>query len=172
MPHSRPEPGEYLPRLGTYINLVPSGEDICDVLSAQREEISGLLRELSEEQGRYRYEPGKWSVKELIGHVSDAERMWAYRLLRIARNDVRELPHADRDVFVAHAGWDGLALADVLDDFQAVRQATITLVRLLPQDAWARTGGFEGHPLSARACVYTAAGHARHHLTILQERYL
>lgn len=166
----KPQPGEYGEHFATYINQVPEG-DVLAFLEAQakllREEWAGV----SEAQANYRYAEGKWSVKEVLGHMTDTERIMSYRLLRIARGDTTPLPGFDEELFARHAGFDRLTLEELLRGFEIVREATLALARQLDDAAWVRTGTAAGGPASARAFAYIIAGHAEHHARILRERY-
>jgi hypothetical protein len=153
---------EVLPQARKYVELVQDG-DILAILEAQHASTVALLNGLTADQADHRYAEGKWSIKEVIGHVTDNERVWAYRLLRIARNDARGLVGYDENVIAAHAPFAALALADIVAEYDAVRHATLYLLR---------QGDFNGHPLTARAAAYVIAGHEAHHINIINERYL
>ena len=167
----QPQDTEYPPLAAKYIALVPE-RPIADVLTEQRDTVTALLAGLTEEQGYYRYAEGKWSIKEVIGHLIDTERMWAYRLLRIARNDAGTLSGYDRDEFVRTGSHGGMTLADIEGDYRAVRRATVSLVRQLTEASSVRTGFYAEHPISARAIAYLIAGHETHHLNVLRDHYL
>jgi hypothetical protein len=169
--NKRPELNEYLPYFDTYVRLVPDG-DIINILMSQLQKITSLLSELSEQQGNYRYAEGKWSIKEVIGHVADNERVWSYRLLRIARNNAKVFTGYEEDIFAAHATFDKWSIADVIEDYSAVRYSTVSLLKGLPESAWIRQGILYDHPLTARASAYVIAGHESHHLNVINERYL
>lgn len=131
-----------------------------------------FLQELSEEQAAFRYAEGKWSLKTVIGHIADVERLWNYRILRIVRGDVRELPGYDRDVFAVSAPFEGLSVIEVLKDYSAVRQSTITLISNLSEEAFSRRGDFQNHSFTALAMAYIIDGHENHHLNVIKARYL
>lgn len=162
---------EVLPQARKYVELVPDG-DIIAILEAQHASTVALLNGLTAAQADHRYAEGKWSIKEVIGHVTDNERVWAYRLLRIARNDARGLVGYDENVVAAHAPFADLPLADIVAEYDAVRRATFYLLRALTPEAWLRQGDFNGHSLTARAAAYVIAGHEAHHINIINERYL
>lgn len=168
---SRPAADEYAPYYAGYIREVADTEDVVGVLDRQREELAGLLRGLTAERARYRYAPGKWSVTEIVGHLADAERVFAYRALRIARGDETPLAGFDEDAFVAAAGFDDRSLGDVLAEYEHVRRSTIALFRGFRSDVWTRRGTANGHPVSVRALPYIIAGHERHHGDVLRARY-
>jgi uncharacterized damage-inducible protein DinB len=171
MSADRPTPDEHAPWQARYIALVPDG-DITATLAAQARETAALLRGLSAEQAGHRYAPGKWSVREVLGHMIDAERVFAYRALSFARGDQAELPGFEEDDWVREAGHERCDLRDLVDDYETVRAATLTVLRRLDDGAWARTGLANGVRCSVRALVWVTAGHERHHLAVLRERYL
>ncbi|MGH9842068.1 MAG: DinB family protein [Blastocatellia bacterium] len=168
---TRPETTEYAPYYEKYIALVADG-DIVKTLETQIDATLEVLRSLSEEKGNHRYAPDKWSIKQLVGHLSDTERIFAYRALRIARNDKTPLPGFEQDDFVANADFDSARLAGLADEFAAVRNANIHLLRGFSSEAWLRSGIASENGLSARAAAYIIAGHELYHLDILKTRYL
>lgn len=150
---------------------IADGEEIAVALAAQKDEVALRLKGIREERGDYRYAPGKWSIKEVVGHLSDTERVFAYRALRIGRGDPTPLAGFDDQTYVAATRAERLSLSDVVDEWVTVRAATLTLFRGLPPEAWTRIGEASGHPTSVRALAYIIAGHVRHHLETLGERY-
>jgi hypothetical protein len=166
----RPEPDEYLAYYGQYINRVPDG-DILDLLARQLDATSNLLAPLSPEQANFRPKPDDWSITEVVGHLADAERVFAYRTLWIARSDHTPLPSFDQDLFVANANFSRRPLADLLDEFVAVRHATSALLRTLDAAAWLRKGIAADNPISVRALAYIIAGHELHHVADFRQRY-
>jgi hypothetical protein len=167
---SRPEPGEYEAYYGAYISLVPAG-DLAGLLATQMEETGALLAGLSEQQGEHRYAPGKWSIKEVVGHVTDSERVFSYRMLRFARGDSTPLPGFDQDTWMPNSRFGERALKTLAADLRTVRQATLALIRSLPPEAAARGGEANGEHVTVRALAYIIAGHERHHVGILRDRY-
>jgi uncharacterized damage-inducible protein DinB len=167
---SRPGADESAPFYHGYIAKVP-GEHIGAYLAGQPQEIERLLSPLDDAAGRSRYAPGKWSVKEVLGHLCDAERIFAYRLLRIARADTTPLPGFDENAYVPPAEFDARPLPDLLRELKAVRASTIELVEGLPRAAWERRGQASGKSISTRAIAYITVGHVTHHLGVLRERY-
>ncbi|MDD9267469.1 DinB family protein [Paenibacillus sp. GCM10023248] len=167
----RPEASEYNSYYEMYISKVPDG-DYETFLRRQLEEITGFFSGLTEEQGLARYAPGKWSLKELLGHMTDTERVMSYRMLRVARGDTTKLPGFDQDIFIENGSFDHVPLADLIADFQAVRQATFTLLTTIGVSAWPRVGNASTYDITARALAYVIAGHAEHHLGIARERYV
>jgi hypothetical protein len=166
-----PDASEFAPYYGRYIALVPAG-DVLAALEDQPRETVGLLSILSEEQADFRYAPGKWSVKEMVGHLIDAERVFSYRALRFARGDETPLPSFEQDDYVRNAGSSGRSLTDLTDEFVSVRRATLWLFRSLTPEAWMRRGVASGNPVSVRAIAYIIAGHELHHGRELREKYL
>jgi hypothetical protein len=167
---SPPAEGEYAPFYAGYVALASKG-DLLRGLEAQVHEVSGLLRGLSEEEAMFRYAPGKWSVKEVAGHLADTERIMAYRALRIARGDTTPLPGFDENAFVATAGFDARPLPSLVEEWETVRRASLLLLRGFDGEAAGRAGTASGAPITARALAYIIAGHVAHHLEILRTRY-
>ena len=149
-----------------------TGSDVVAALEDQPLETVALLSSLTEEQGDFRYAPDKWSIKEVLGHLIDCERVFTYRALRFARHDETPLASIEQDDYVRNSGCAERRLADLIEEFVSVRRATIWLFRSLSPDAWARRGTASGNPVSVRALAYIAAGHELHHRRILQERYV
>ena len=168
---ARPESNEYAPYYEKYVSLVPDA-DVVGRLERQGAETLALLRSLPEERGAHRYEPGKWSVKQLVGHVSDGERIFSYRALAFARGDGQALPGMEQDEWMAGADFDARTLADLAEEFEAVRHATLHLLRHLSPEAWARRGTASDNEVTVRALAYIIAGHEAHHVRVLRERYL
>jgi len=166
-----PGASEYAPYYGRYITLV-RGNDIIAALEEQPRETQALLSDLSEEQGDHRYAPDKWSIKEVLGHVIDVERVFSYRALRFARADQTPLPSFEQDDYVRNASFADARLADLLDEFVSVRRATVWLFRSLSPEAWMRRGVASGNEITVRAAAYVIAGHELHHRRVLQEKYL
>lgn len=166
-----PEPSEYAPYYGTYISKVPQG-DIIDQLRTQIDETTALLSDLANEQADYRYAPGKWSLKEVIGHLCDAERVFAYRALRFGRNDATPLPGFNQDPYIEAGNFSERTMADLLAEFTAIRQATLHLFVPMTEAMMIRTGTASNAPFSVRATAYIIAGHELHHLHIIRDRYL
>jgi hypothetical protein len=168
---TRPDPTEYVPYFGKYISLV-EGDDIVAALNTQIDDTLAFLHGLSESQGDLRYAPGKWSIKEVIGHLIDTERIFAYRALRFARNDQSSLPGFDENSYVANSNYATRRLADLAEEFELVRKANIYLFRHLGGEDWDRRGKANDNEISVRALAYNIAGHELHHRGIIRERYL
>ena len=171
MPQKRPQQGDYALFYEEYVALVPSG-DFLEILLNQERDLVRLLSPLTEEQAEFRYAPGKWSVKEVLGHISDTERIFAYRMLRIARGDQTPLASFEQDGYIQNGNFSARKLADLLHEFSAVREATISLVRSLDDAAWLRRGNASQKEVSVLALAFVIAGHERHHRVLLEERYL
>jgi DinB superfamily len=167
---TRPGPGEYAPYYETYISKV-KGSDIVSILEAQRLQMAHLFAARSERDGNFRYAPDKWTVKEVLGHVNDAERIFAYRALRIARGDQTPLPAFEQNDYVRGGNFAERALVDLAEEFELVRAASIALFKSLQKEAWQRRGVASKNEVSVRALAYIVAGHELHHRQILEERY-
>jgi hypothetical protein len=150
--------------------LVP-GDDAVAVLEAQRLHMMQMLSARSEREGNFRYGSDKWSVKEVIGHLADAERVFTYRAMRIARGDQTPLPGFEQNDYVKNGGFGNRKLADLADEFASIRAASIALFRSLNDAAWMRRGTASGKEVSVRALAFMTAGHELHHQRILEERY-
>jgi hypothetical protein len=166
-----PEATEYAPYYGRYVSLVPEG-DILAILSEQMDATLGLLGGIDEEKAGWRYAPDKWSIKELVGHVIDTERIFAYRALRFARNDRTELSGFEQDDYIRHASFDAYPLDALAREFEFVRGANLLMLKHLDGAAWQRRGIANGGEVSVRALAFIMAGHERHHMQILRTRYL
>jgi DinB superfamily len=167
----RPQSNEAAPYYFTYINQV-AGEDPLAVIESQLDETVRLYSGISEERSLYRYAPEKWSVREVLSHIADTERSFAFRAFWFARGFDSPLPSFDQNVSVAGAEPDRIPLTTHVEEFQRVRLATISLFRNLPAEAWMRTGIASDNPFSVRALAFIAAGHVIHHNKIVRERYL
>lgn len=167
---ARPEPSEYAPYYERYISLVP-GSDILETLDSQRRQTMLVLCGREESDGDYRYAPGKWSAKEVLGHVCDTERVFAYRALRVSRSDRTPMEGFEQDDYVSNGPFAQRPLAELIEDYIAVRRATLTLFRNLDEAAWSRKGIANNNEVSVRAIAYTIAGHELHHRRILEEKY-
>ncbi len=170
-PLLRPVAGDAAPYYFTYIDQVPDG-DVLDVLAGGVAETRQRLAGLPPEREAHRYAPGKWSLREVIGHVVDAERVFGFRAFHIARGDTAPLPSMDQDAYAALSGAADRPLADLLDELDHLRAAHLRLFRALDAAAWERTGSASGVPFKARALPFVMAGHEIHHRRILTERYL
>ncbi len=167
---NRPEPSEFADFYATYVSKVP-GKDVLGVLEAQRLQMLQLFAGRSERDGSFRYAPGKWTVKEVLGHINDTERIFTYRALRIARGDQTPLPGFEQDDFVRNGAFAERTLSGLAEEFAAVRNATLALFRSFPEDAWSRRGVASQKEVTVRALAFITAGHQIHHRLILEERY-
>jgi hypothetical protein len=166
----RPEAGEYGEFYANYISKVP-GTDVLGVLEAQRLQMLRLFSGRSERDGGFRYAAGKWTVKEVLGHITDTERIFTYRALRIGRGDETPLPGFEQDDFVRNGGFASRTLADLAEEFGAVRSASIALFRSFDEEALSRRGVASDKQVTVRALGFITAGHQIHHRMILEERY-
>jgi uncharacterized damage-inducible protein DinB len=167
----RPGVSEYEPAYEKYVVKVPDG-DLLALLESQGQETQDLLATIPEARALHRYAPGKWSIKEVVGHIMDAERVFSYRALRFARGDRTPLPGFDETVYAPAGKFDARSLPDLAAELSAVRHATIALFAGLDSETFARRGVANNHEISVRAIAYIIAGHERHHLGIMRERYL
>ena len=168
---TRPGDDERAAYYAGYIADAPDG-DLMDALTAQGSRLAQMVHDIPESRGDHRYAPGKWSIKDVVLHICDAERIFSYRLLRFARGDATNLPGFDEGTYVANAGAGARTLADLAEEFAAVRRATVALLTPLDDEAMSRQGTANNHPVSARALAWIMAGHAEHHARVLRERYL
>jgi hypothetical protein len=169
--YSRPDKSEYPDYCEGYVSKVPAG-DIVTVLGDQLDDSLALFRSIPETRGSYRYAEGKWSVKEVIGHITDGERILAYRALRFARGDTTPLAGYEQDDYVLGGGFERRSLKDLIDEFETVRRATISLFSSFDGEAWSRRGVANKNEMSVRGIAYVLAGHERHHVEILRAKYL
>lgn len=167
---ARPEPAEYLPYYDQYISMV-GGEDIITTLQKQVDDSLALLMSAGDTKGDYRYAPGKWSAKEVVGHIIDTERIMGYRALRISRNDSTPIEGFEQDDYVRHGPFQNSGLRDLAQEFGCVRHSTLYLFQRLDQDAWHRRGMANKAEVTVRALAYIIAGHELHHRKILKDLY-
>jgi hypothetical protein len=168
---SRPQPGDFDPAAAGYVNLAPDVTDAVAQLISQRDAVGRRLSMVNATAAGHRYAPGKWSVREVVGHLCDAERIFTYRLLRIARGDQTPLAGFDENRYVPAGAFDSRELNTLIKEWMATRDATVALVRGLPPDAWSRQGTANGQSVVASALVYILLGHVEHHLAVLKNRY-
>lgn len=167
----RPQPNEAASYYSNYIDRV-IGDDIVAVLTTQLDETVRFLSGVSEEQSLQRYAPDKWSMRELLGHVNDTERVFMFRAMWFARGFQDSLPSFDQEIGFKFAGSDNVPWSDHIDEFRAIRSSTVAFFRHLPDDAWPRGGIASDSQVTVRALSYIVAGHLSHHLNVLRERYL
>ncbi len=167
----RPTDKEYASFYAAYVSMVPEG-DLLRLLEQQGRDTVALLRPIGEEKSKYRYEPGKWSIREVVSHIADSERVFTYRALRFARCDATPLPGYDEKAWGANSNAHQRPLSDHLADLEALRASTLSLLSGFTADEFGRSGVANGQPVTVRALAYVVAGHERHHVKILKERYL
>jgi DinB superfamily len=165
----RPEPTEFDPYYAKYINLVPETELVA-ALESQLADMLGVVRAVPEAEANVRHAPYTWSIKEVVGHLADTERVMGYRALRFARGDTTPLPGFDENAYAIVAEFDRLRLSDLVAEFEAVRRSHIWLFRNLPADAWTRAGEANGKRITVRALAFILVGHGRHHTAIVRKR--
>ena len=166
----RPRDTEFAPFYAGYVSLVPEGE-VLDVLAAQPGEVGRLAASVPQARETHRYGPGKWSVREVLGHVTDGERVFGYRAFCISRGEQAPLPGFDEQDYVRTSGFDARPLAEIAREFALLREVNLGVLRRLSDTDWDRMGTASGTPVSVRALAYILGGHVRHHLGILRDRY-
>jgi hypothetical protein len=175
---TRPSPSEHAPFASTYIDATATAlevmgtDQLWSLLVAQPMALVALLEAVDPALVDFAYAPGKWTLGESLVHVSDTERVFAYRLMRVARGDMTPLPGFDQDAWVPESRTTGRPLADILTEIQTVRAATLSLAKSLDEKAWGQVGVASGHPISPRALAWMIAGHFAHHLDLTRDRYL
>jgi len=168
---TKPTPSEHAPEFSHYVKFVPEG-DIIQTLERQIENSLSLCRSIPSDKANFRYAPDKWSVKQLLGHLIDSERVFSYRALCFARNDQTPLPGYEQNDYVRGADFDSRNLTDMVEEFATVRRATIQLFRPLSETEWLRRGKANENDVSVRALAFIIAGHELHHMEVLRTRYL
>jgi hypothetical protein len=167
----RPAPDEHIPYYSKYISRVREGEDVLAVLEEQPRQLEAFFAAVSEDQGGFRYEPGKWSVREVMGHLIDVERVFGFRAYCFSRGEAQPLPGVDFEAYAANGDYDRRTLVSLLKEFGDLRHSQAALFRSLSEDAWSRMGTADGNPMSVRALAYVLAGHVRYHTQLLKDRY-
>jgi hypothetical protein len=166
----KPADTEYAPHFATYVSLVQE-TDPLPVLENQPAELRAITSAVAAERETFRYAPGKWSIREVLGHIIDTERVFGYRAFCIGRGEQKPLPRFDQDEYLAASDANARPLADLVSEFSVVREANLLALRRRKDSDWDRTGTVGDHPMSARALPFIMAGHVRHHVRILQEQY-
>ncbi len=169
---AKPKEGEYSPYAIMYIKLLPDDGLVLEYLRENFKKTKDLIIPLSKEKLSYRYAEGKWTIKEILVHILDVERIFAYRALRFARNDKTALAGFEQDDYTALSGAQSRDLVSIFEEFESVRNATITLFNEFAEEASIRSGLANGHNVSVRALAYQIAGHELHHINIIKEKYL
>lgn len=167
----RPEENEYPTYYESYLKLVPEG-NLLEILEQQLTDTVNLLSGLTEEQGNIAYASGKWTVKEVVGHIMDTERIMSYRLLRLARGDKTPLPGFSEEDYAFEGNFTERPLSELVEELQDVRKSTLSLLGGIPEHAWLRSGTANELPITAHAIAYIIAGHGIHHVNIIKERYI
>jgi DinB superfamily len=172
MPYNtKPVAGEYVPYTIMYIDLVPNDTDVIQFLLLQAHDLKEQILRLSPERLSTPCAPGEWTVKEIIGHITDTERVMSFRALHAARQDENELPGFDQDAYVAVSHANQRNTIELLEEFAAVRSSSITLLQSFPHETFHNTAKISGHQVSVRALAYVIAGHCRHHMLSIAENY-
>ncbi|HNK63925.1 MAG TPA: DinB family protein [Anaerolineales bacterium] len=167
-----PEPNEFAEFYSDYIRRADARGNVTSALASQVKEVRSALGGLSDSQARFRNGPAEWSIKEVISHLIDGERVFSYRLLRISRKDKTPLPGFEQGDYVRESGADEMPFNDLLDEFESLRRANILAVKNMSEEAVAQVGTASGMPISARALIYILVGHVEHHMASLKEKYL
>jgi hypothetical protein len=167
-----PTPEEFSPYYADYIQRAEARGDVIVTLAKQFDELNALLGKLTDQQGCFKFGPAEWSIKELVGHLNDVERVFSYRLLRVSRNDKTPIPGFEQDDYVREAGFDKHDLKDLLQEFELLRRANILMINNMSEEAAQRIGTASNNPVSARALIYMLVGHVDHHVASLHENYL
>ncbi len=168
---ARPKDSEYAPYYGRYIGTVPD-DDFLDALERQGRETVDLLEKIGEGESTYRYAPGKWNIREVVGHVTDTERVFTYRALAFARGETAHLPSFDEQKWAGASSAGTRPLKELIAEFKAVRAATLSLFQSFSEEELVRSGMASDNPVSVRALAFITAGHERHHVNVLREKYL
>ena len=171
MRYTPPTDSEYNPFFAGYMGLVKTEAQILETLQQQAPALQNALGTLNEAQAGHRYAPDKWSIREVLGHMIDTERVFGYRALSLARGETRSLPGFDENAFAAVSDHDSCALAELLEEFVTLRRSHVLMFQHMNESAWNRLGRVNDHPTSTRAMAFIMAGHVRHHANILSERY-
>lgn len=166
-----PEQTEYAEYYGHYVSLVQDA-DVVSAMQKQLDNLTNLFSQATDEQGVYTYESGKWTIKELLGHLIDGERVFAYRAFRFSRADETPLPGFDQDPYIENANYNSINIADLLAEFSLLRQSNILFFKNLTDEMWDRTGIASDNPITVRAIAFIIAGHVEHHVKVLKEKYL
>jgi hypothetical protein len=167
----RPNEGEYAPYYNTYISKVPDG-NIIELLTQQIESVKEVFQSISEEKSLFKYAPEKWTIRQVLGHMNDGERVFPYRALRFSRNDKNALAGFDQNEFVKESNFNNVKLADLLDEFIKTRESNIVMFKNFSEEMWTRRGIASNNEITVRAFPYIMYGHVIHHLNVLKEKYL
>lgn len=168
---TRPKKDEHIEYYSTYIDKVPDG-DIVDTLTRQTDEVVSFLRSIPETKHDHAYAPGKWTIKQIVGHLSDGERVFQYRAFRFSRADSTPVPGFDENLYVDNAPFPKVSMSDLIAEFEDLRRASIHLLSNMSEEAMSRRGTANGHEISVRAIAFILAGHVTHHVGVIRSRYL
>lgn len=168
---NRPERNEYAEYYHKYVEKVPQG-NIVDILDDQLNSIVNFFSHITEEKSKHRYAPGKWSIKEVLGHIMDAERVFAYRALRFSRGDEKPLLSFEENQYIAGSTYDSTPLQLLVEEFSYIRKANIHMFKNFSDEMWMKKGIASNNPVTVRGLAYIIAGHTQHHINIIEERYL
>jgi len=171
IPDARPQKTEFAEYYGRYIDLIPEG-NVVSVLRSQMAETSAVLERLPAERSGYRYAPGKWTLHEVVGHVVDMEWVFTVRALSFARGLIEPMPGVEQDDFVVAANFGSQSWPNLLAQWRDLRAANTRLFESFDEEAWKRMGIASGYPVSVRALAFSIAGHERHHMGVIRDRYL
>jgi hypothetical protein len=171
MTPDKPTPAEYAPYYEGYISAVSDDDDVVELLERQAGALRDLARQVPAARETFQYAPDKWTVREVIGHLNDAERVFGYRVVCLSRGERASLPGFDENAYVAAANFNARTLQALVDEFALLRGSNVSAMRALDADAWMRTGLANNTPVSVRALAYIMAGHVNHHLQLLHARY-
>ena len=167
----RPKPDEHLAYYSTYIDRVPDG-DIVDTLSRQTPETIAFLKAIPESKVDYQYAPGKWTIRQIVGHLADGERVFQYRAFRFSRTDATPVPGFDENLYVDNAPFTKVSMEKLIAEFEYLRRASIYMLSNLDAEAMGRVGVANGNPITVRALAFIMAGHETHHVQVMKDRYL
>jgi len=167
----RPTEKEYAAYFGKYIDLVPKG-NVIKIMEKQNEQFCEFLAQVSEKKADYRYADGKWSIREVIGHMIDAELVFLYRALRFSRNDSTKLAGFEQDDFIAHSNYSQQSLTDLIEQFYLLRKTSVSFFKSLSKAMWSNKGTASGNQGTVRAIAFIMAGHVIHHMQIINKKYL
>lgn len=168
---SKPDPSEHAPHFGKYVDMV--GEDnVIKFLTEQKNDLVELIKSLSEEKGNYTYAPEKWTIKEVIGHIIDSDRVYGFRALYFARSGTVALPGYDQDIWAKEGAYNSIGLSDLSSDFELARDANISLFNRMNEKDLIKSGIANGNLMSVRSIAYIIAGHSAHHINVIRQKYL
>lgn len=167
-----PTPEEFAPFYADYIQRAQEQVDVLGVLPMQIDALNSMLGKLTDQEALFKFGPKEWSIKEVMGHLNDVERVFSYRLLRVSRNDKTPIPGFEQDDYVREAGFDQCSIKDLLQEFELLRRANILMINNMSEEATKRIGTASNHPVSARALIYMLVGHVDHHIASFHQNYL